>query len=275
MTDDPINDLRSDLMRAAVRRHRPWWRRRPAVLGLLAGLVVAAPATAALGGLWKPDVEPLVMKTVTATAASEASVAPQCAGDPYRPRGPRSTDETPPERMLDLFGVLRTPQTAADRAGLSDPGIRVGMAPRMIAPRFIRRLGTDAAGRTRWLIPSLVVTPARKATDACPARPASRRWLLTTIGGGGAGGAPYEDLATRPHLGSAGIPGNDAVAAVDSLVPDGVATVTITYPGDNGPPRTWPVDRNFLAYRVELPVEQAYIAKITWNAPDGTIIPHR
>lgn len=276
MTNDPINDLRSDLMRAARRRHRPWWRRRPAFLGLLIILVIAAPATAAIDGLWKPDVEPMApMKTVTATTSSPATLAGSCANNPFKQRGSRTTTATPPARMLELFGVLRTPQTDVDRAGLSDPDIRIGMAPRMVAPRYIRSLGTDAAGRRRWLIPSLVVTKARKATARCPAKPASRRWLLTVVGAGGGGGAPYGYLATHAHLGSSGIPGNDAVAAVDSLVPDGVASVTITYPDDKAPPRTWPVRRNFLSYRVKLPVEQAYIAKITWNAPDGTTIPRR
>lgn len=177
--------------------------------------------------------------------------------------------------MLELFGVLRTPQTAADRAGLQDPGIRIGQAPRMIATRYIRRLGTNAAGRDQWLVPSLVVTRARKATADCPAKPATRRWLLTKVGGGGGGGADPEQLAAQTHLGSSGIAGEDAVAAVDGLVPDGVASVTVTYPGDQGGARTWPVRRNYFAYRVERPVEQAYTGKVTRNGPDGEPIPDR
>lgn len=275
MSDDPIRDLRTDLVRAARHRLRPWWRRRPALLGLLAVLLVAAPATAAIGGLWKPDVPPMApMKTVTATAISPASAARSCVENPFEQHGPRTTTATPPQAMLALFGVLRTPQTEADRAGLQDPGIRIGMAPRMVATRAVRRLGVDAAGETQWLVPSLVVTRARKATARCPARPAVRRWMLTKVGGGGAGGVPYDDLARHSAVGSHGIAGNDRIAAVDGLAPDGVASVTITYPGDADAPRTFPVRRNYFAYRVELPVEQAYVAKVRWNAPDGSAVPH-
>lgn len=145
----------------------------------------------------------------------------------------------------------------------------------MVATKSIRRLGTNGAGRPQWLVASLVITPARTATTDCPARPATRRWQLTKIGGGGGSGTDYERLATRTHLGSSGFPDNNALAAVDGIVPDGVASVTITYPGDHGPPRTWPVKRNYFSYRVKLPVEQAYTGTVTWNAPDGTVIQQR
>lgn len=266
MSDNPIKDLRSDIVRAAHRRLRPWWRRRPALLALLATLLVAAPATAAIGGLWDPDVEPMAaMPTVTATAVTPASEG--CTSGSFGfGQGPSTTNATPPPDLARRLSVLRSPQTAADRAGeamFRRPGIG------RVARRGIRLLGTDASGQRTWLAPVLMVIKARRATARCPRRPPSRKWLLAQIGQGGAL-LNARDIENEGSMGSSGP--KPSKATVVGIVPDGVASVTVTY--GSTPGRTWPVRRNFFTYRVALPVEQAYQGEITWNDSTGRPIKH-
>lgn len=263
MSDDPIQDLRGALVRAATRRHRPWWRRRPAFLAGLAVVLVAAPATAAIDRLWRPDVEPATpWPTVTATASSSASAS--CGERPFR--GPRTTTATPPPEVLGALSVLHAPESSADRAGRA--AARRSGSPR-VAIRHVRLLGVDAAGGRHWIVPMLVLSRARAATADCPARKAKRTWMLRTFGETGGGGAI--DVATLVRRGTTGASGpSDRESVVTGIAPDGVAQVSVAY--DGAPARTWPVRRNFYSYRVALRAEQAFTPTVTWQDADGRTI---
>lgn len=259
MSDDPTADLRNALLRAAVRRHRPWWRRRPIVLAPLAVVLIAAPATAAIGGLWSPDVPPAAPMTTT-IATSAATPAAPCP-----PSSSRDATGTPPANVRNVLAVLRTPQTAADRAGQAfakrDDRIRVATA-------FIRLLGTDASGERQWIAPAQQNSATPSGTGDCSTS-TERSWTLMTFsarGGGGAGDAAT--LMRRGAIGSSGA--SDRESTVTGIAPDGVAEVSVSY--DGSAPRTWPVRRNFFSYRVALPADRAAAPDVAWKNAAGDVI---
>lgn len=244
----------------ATAERRAWWRKRPVVFAAVIALVAAAPAAAAIGGLWSPDTPPAPpMTTVIATTSSSSA----CPSSPADRTGSGTTDEAPPQEMLRAFGVLRTDQTTEDRAALKLPITR--HLEGAIAPDLVRLLGTDAGGHRRWLVPSLIPA-ATTETAGCPGSAESPRWMLSLVGDGtGVGTSEYRQVIERGTTGSENpdqVPGRATVAGI---VPDGVKSVTIAYPGDKNPPRTWPVSRNFFTYNVRLSVEQALPGKVTWN----------
>lgn len=262
MSDNPMQDLRNALLRTATRRTHPWWRRRPIWLATFAVLLIAAPATAGIGGLWSPDVKPAA-PMVTTTAPATPSAA-SCLTNPFS--GRRTTTATPPPDVIGALGILRTPATAADRAG--QPVTR-SAAFRGVSRDHVRLLGTDADGKRQWIAPALRVIEARPATRECPARPASRTWSLVTFSEDGGGGST--DAATLKRQGATGSTGStDRESIVTGIAPDGVAEVSVSYDGTAA--RTWPVTRNFYSYRVALPAERAVSPDITWkNSSGGTI----
>jgi hypothetical protein len=273
VSDDPIADLRRALVRTAVRRQRPWWRRRPSLLGLLAVVLVAAPATAAVDRLWKPDVPPVApMRTVTAKAtppvAARASAGATADCDAGTGVVRSTTRATPPARLLGALSVLRAPETPDDRAGRR-AARRLGMPG--IAVRHVRTLGRDASGDRRWIAPRLVAVDARPATASCPARRRVRQWSFAAFGEHG-GGAEYaaSQIQRSGTLGASGTGRREATVA--GIVPDGVAQVEVSY--GRAAARTWPVRRNFFSFRVRLPVEHAYRGRVTWKDAAGRVIPH-
>ncbi len=244
----------------ATAQRRAWWRKRPVVLAAVIAVVVAAPAAAAIGGLWSPDTPPASpMTTVIATTSSSST----CPPSPVDRTGPGTTNEAPPQEMLRAFGVLRTEQTTEDRAALKLPITRhlVGA----IAPDLVRLLGTDAGGHRRWLVPSLV-SAATKETAGCPGSAESPRWMLSLVDdASGADTSEYRQVIERGTVGSSNPNQVLGRATVAGIVPDGVESVTIAYPGDKNPPRIWPVSRNLFSYNVRVSVEQALPGKVRWN----------
>lgn len=260
MTDDPINDIRRGMMRAARRRTRPWWR-RPAILAPFAALAVAAPATAAIGGLWSPDATPAPPMSTTTAAASSPASAPavnRCSPAALS-QGAETTDQEPPGTLTEKFGIFRATQTEADRAGVSR--FAGGRSPGALATAFVRRLPDDADGRARWVAPSLVT-----ASDQ-DGRPCfGEQWVLTTAGTGGVTIGITQ--AAEGTIGASGTPRDPSVAVVSGLMPDGTSSVKVQYEGDTTDQRTFPVVRNAFSYRVKLPVERAAKPDLTRSAED-------
>jgi hypothetical protein len=263
VSPDPRETLEHILLRAARKRRRPWWRGRPAIGGLLATLVITAPAAAAIGGVWSPRTEPAAPMTTVTAATDSTDQVPDCDRGPAYDRG-GSTSVEPPEDLLRRFGVLRTPQSAEDRAGLASSAIRLKVLPGKVARNYVRNLGTDAAGRQRWLVPTLVSSTPRAG---CAEARVPERWFLATIGEGGAGSSDYRDIIGRATVGASGVPDSPNLAIAEGLAPDGVVSATTSYPGGSGSEdsRTWKVRRNYFSYRVDLSVEQASQARVVWN----------
>src|SRR3954454_3862744 len=103
-----------------------------------------------------------------------------------------------------------------------------------------------------------------------------------SIGGGGGGvGATF--IQQRVLFGSSGAPGG--VSHVSGLIPDGVATVTSSFPqtvsrGAGNPPkvyaapieRTDPVQDNVISFSVQRDPEDAFPSKMVWRAADGAVV---
>jgi hypothetical protein len=103
-----------------------------------------------------------------------------------------------------------------------------------------------------------------------------------SIGGGG-GGTGATVIQQRGMFGSSGAPG--AMSHVSGLIPDGVATVTSSFPqtvsrGAGNPPkvypapieRTDPVQDNVISFSVQRDPEDAFASKMVWRAADGSVV---
>jgi hypothetical protein len=163
----------------------------------------------------------------------------QC--DDRRDQGVRLTRAPVDPRLRSVYGVLRRPQTAADRSFCPVLG-RVA-----VNPAAIRLAGTDADGRQVFLVPVtgrgepifdrgpqlciFAVTPRRPSADG--------RRMLPAAWGGGCGyvGDVHGDLGLSAS--------NGRVAA--GVLPDGVATMRLRLRDG----REWrvPVRENFWTYR--------------------------
>jgi len=133
----------------------------------------------------------------------------------------------PSRSLLAILGVLRRPATPAD-------------APSSIVSRFTRPIqrliGQEVYVKYMRLArlfdgTAFYVVPIRY--DGCgPVK--SRRgdgiWLLTAGGGGGGGNSTDIENAMFVGTGGPGIPGNPHSGTVRMVVPDGVASATISYP---------------------------------------------
>jgi hypothetical protein len=99
--------------------------------------------------------------------------------------------------------------------------------------------------------------------------------------GGGGGGAQI--IQQSGEFGTSGPP--DGVSHVVGLIPDGVATVTSSFPqtvsrGKGNPPkvypapieRTDPVQDNVISFSVARDPEDAFPSKMVWRAADGSIV---
>lgn len=236
-------------------------RRRPFLLGVLAAVAVAAPAGAAIGGLWQPDADPVPMSTVLAPPG-QAKGAPQC-GPPHLQAGRLvTTDQALPQALIDRFAVLRRAQRGEDRDGLRQPSART--APGAIAAGAVRLLGKDPNGHRHWVIPTIEAPSS--AGSGCPAGRSEQGWHLAVVGDDGSStSAAYRDLLRKPTFSARNPDRRPGQSVATGIAPDGVASVTVSYPGDPGLGRTWPVAHNFFTFVVGLPEGQAASATIKWN----------
>ncbi len=237
---------------------------RPAAAALL-GLAVAAILAAGVGsgGARSP-----ATSVVTVPSAS-------CHGLPVPAKLPQNLPAAPDPALLAILEVLRRPQVPADVPPASrfpDPflqGIEVG---------YERLLTTTARGDRYYLIPAFLVPPSPRAHCSPPRSPQQQHLehqlrlhprfelLISQIGrtaSGGGGGGPSTAAAITAGTatgGSFGIGGQlggyqTESGTIDSLVPDGVASVTLKYRWRAD--RTLPVTNNFFLLtvhaRIKLP----------------------
>jgi hypothetical protein len=171
-----LPELSDDLAAAAERlavtapsttRGRRGRRARFVALCTAAIVGVGGVATAATG-LWNPQI-------------GDGSDAPSVARD------------APPQAQLDALGVLRRPQTDADRGENSEYTLKFFGSLRGVRLAYVRLLGTEAGGAGYVLVPA-----ASEGTDGVPARLRA----LKAQHDAGAGGVPPKDSlsATKDPL---------------------------------------------------------------------------
>jgi hypothetical protein len=170
----------------------------------------------------------------------------------------------PPASLLSILGVLRGPAAPVDRAAVPILSHMVGVyinyvrlartafglnwylfvadgnqgfLPPANVSRCLRQQSSNLSRELPTIPKSLVALTQRMFTaqlaaerrrDAEPLQPGV--WLSTLGGGGGGGTAADIELGRFVGTGGPGIPGNPHSATVRMVVPDGVASATISYP---------------------------------------------
>ncbi|MGH2851574.1 MAG: hypothetical protein ACRDLP_13265 [Solirubrobacteraceae bacterium] len=184
--------------------------------------------------------------TVLAGAAAAASIWLPQLGNPNYGYNPGVNSSPPPAGQLAALGVLRAPQTAADRNAASTGVLTyVNNFAHGVRTDYIRLLGQDATA-TYLLIPVA-------HRDASPATPVGLDDALCVYA------APVTST-TGPDvvcytLGQieSGRASTVLGTEVAGLAPDGVASVIVTVPG--AAPLTTSVTRNFFAVTLPASVQ--------------------
>jgi hypothetical protein len=248
-----FDELEEQLRSAAHQRHRrPWWR-RPRNLGLaaVAAVGIATPAVARVTGVWDPGLPPQP-RAHTATVSSSGSVT--CRQVPPPSRADAAVDP----RLRRLLGVLRTPQTPADR--FPEPS-RFRYGDQTLLPSTVRKLGS--VGETRYYVGFLLTRQERAGCPTLHTPVHAILCLLTDNGSGGCGGTPNNLLQHGLDVSSLNRSGRSQVVA---LVPDDVTAITVRYRSST---RTFPARRNFVGYEIAADPSQSPDA-IVWHLHDRT-----
>lgn len=207
---DTLHDGLVDASRRLSAQRRRRWRRRGGAATALV-LVVGAPALAATG-VWRPPI-----------------------GDGREP-APKITAQAPPADQLALLGVLRRPQTAADRGATTLDALRLigGRSVTGVRTNSIRLLSDSPRNGGLVLVP--VARYARPRMPVPADTPPEWRERLNPppvddalcvfqLKGAGAGVACWSTADVREGRAWMSL-GHRAVW----VVPDGVATMRTTYP---------------------------------------------
>jgi hypothetical protein len=200
---------------ARSRPRRRWRTRRGAILAL-AGLAVAVPALAETQP-WQPIL-----------------------GRPALHDTPAGTSNSPvPTNEFGLLGVLRRPQNDTDRGPIAQR-LLAGVGSEYKGVRLTSvRLLTSTDGHHALLVPT-----EQHGISPRPGKYETANTVCLELSSGGfCGGA--EQIRLGDFLGSAAGPAGGSLAELAGLVPDGVASVVVSFP--NGQTLSSDVRDNFFS----------------------------
>lgn len=190
-------------------------------------------------------------------------------------RRPRLLSTAPPTALASILEVLQRPRSSAAEL---PPGGAPQLGYSVLWVNYIHLLASGPDGTRYFLIPGIidVQLPAACLHSLSPSERDEYETQLHTgsvtleaaKGEEKAGAIPYTAQAIEDGRALLAIPGpSDSTAIVSDVVPDGVASVTIT--AANGATATAPVTNNlFLA---ELPTNDLKPLTIKWYASDGSL----
>lgn len=236
------------------------------------------------------------------------------------PEGPVVTHDAPGQEITGAIAALRRPQTEAER--IPESGLLRGLEDEIYVD-FIRTV-TAPDGKQFVVVPGRATPPAPRpaaCADAVRARllrtTASKSRHLRSVTlrqyasirrgdrraaaqprapydevflfdrtenglGGGGGGGRLTYFLTHGNVTSSG---GGATSRVTGLVPDGVASVTLTYPkrvsrGRNYRPEVFPkkveittaVQENVFSVRVPRGAPDAFASRTVWRGADGHVV---
>lgn len=249
-----------------------------------------------------------------ATAAVHAQ-EPECVPVPRRHPSSAFSTGSPPRSMLDAFAILRRPKTALDtpQGGMFHHGLPLA---RDVYARYVRR-SQYRFGGGYYLVPAgdVVETsmpahcyadllaalrsekiPSTLRTRAIRYQSQQNAWELYRqqhpaglcllhlnnqgYGGGGCG-ATTAEIEQGPGIGlSQGANGGGWI--VSGIVPDGVATVSIRYPGGQPLPNstrrsrpftiTVPVINNTVVFKEPAAASIGNDGTVVWRSANGAIV---
>jgi len=190
-------------------------------------------------------------------------------------RRPRLLSTAPPAALTSILEVLQHPRSSAAEL---PPGGAPQLGYSVLWVNYIHLLASGPDGTRYFLIPG--IRDVQLSTACLHSLSVSERdeyeiqlhtgsvTLDVVKGEEKAGAIPYTAQAIQDGRALLAIPGqSDSTAVVSDVVPDGVASVTIT--ATNGATATAPVTNNlFLA---ELPANELEPLTIKWYASDGSL----
>jgi len=178
------------------------------------------------------------------------------------PPAVQSTLPSPARGVVGILGVLRRPQTQADR-DLGPVLTRVMRQSRVGIPvmSLIRVAGIAPDGQKVVLVP---MRPRNGAWPPGAGGPASGLRLGLFAGGGGCCSSPAAIEAGQGWSSAGSGSGNYVVL----VVPDGVVRVTVAF----SHPITAPVRNNIAVFAVPQAVENLSIYPMTWFGASGQVV---
>lgn len=227
----------------------------------------------------------LVVPLLVVAAWPASPAAAKCRPNDVRP-APFVSAAPPPADLAAKLGVLRRPQTDADRATIE--AFKHSPTLRILYASSLRLLRQDPDGRTWYLY--VGKTRAYRYPRSCVRRmpPSLRRGMRRTqersirdarkfrfgvfefagSASGGWFGGDLRALANNATTLTVGHPRGGT--AVSALAPDGVASVELTFLG--GTRLTAPVTDNLWKVESDLLPQHALPRRTVWKAADGTAI---
>jgi hypothetical protein len=225
----------------------------------------------------------LALGVATMLPASAAASSCVIHGNPH---GAFVSQAPVPADWAAQLGVLRRPQTDADRA--REKEFSGGEMLRILYGNSVRLLRTDPDGRQWYLFlgkPAVHRLPHRCLAGLSPhqqrviKRGEQRQRERAKVvamgvfefkgpGGGGGFGTDLKTLLTKPSGGSFG--GAHSGTTVYAVVPDGVATVDLTF-GD-GSKQSATVGGNLWTVPFDGGAPSGFPKTTVWRAADGSVI---
>jgi hypothetical protein len=193
-----LPEVRAIVLAAAERRARParrWWRRPIGIAALGCGTALATGTALAVTNVWNPVL-----------------------GRPELHDTPANVSDRPvPPGTVSTLGVLRRPQTSADRGPAAQALLRhAGVESAGVRPNSVR-LVTPSDG------PQIVIYSQEKTIDPNTGATEMTEPVCVLLRGGGTC-ATLETIASKGLLMTAG-------PRLLGVVPNGVATVNLEYSG--------------------------------------------
>jgi len=221
------------------RRHRRWMGRRPLLVALVAMMCASTAFAVSDQAPWSPP---------ELTLRANQEDVPPLIGAPV------------PTSLTSFLGVLRTPQTEADRGAVTRDALTYFNSG---TPGGIRSNGIRAIVFPDPKAPSLVLVPF-DAETANGTETELKVWVTDPTGapGGGKIVISPENLSRPLAAGSIG-------RYVYGFAPDGVTHVRLTWP-DRSPIEA-SVTRN--AFMVQGPADTTLFPTVTWLDADGKTVP--
>jgi hypothetical protein len=231
------NTLARTALRADGEQRRIGRRRQIAVATVLGTIGVAGVATAAVTNFWQPAGPELGERTVQIERTS------------------------PPAAQLEMLGVLRRPAEPEDRGARSLAALR--FSPDRVRTNHVRLVATDdeaggiavvpiASSSFKDRLPRTGVQTETRNDPIC---------LILPIDDSG-GGTCRTTAEIRAGLAILGTP-----TRLYGLVPDGVASIDVTVPGETAPVRVGVHDNAFVAK-----INATRQPQFRWYTSDGTQI---
>jgi len=212
----PLEDLDAGVIEEARARERV--HRRIGALAMVVAAGFAVIALALAGGFGSPhrqvagsNRQPTRIGSASLASCGTAKTAGKAVQGP------------PSQSLLSILGVLRRSATAADAlpASVLKFILHTGFGPaRTIFINYVRRARV-ISGTSYWVYPQIITFCGRS-------REGMADWESDGPGGGSGGG--MGDAANIEQGSAYGSLGSFGHTTIQTLVPDGVATVTLHYP---------------------------------------------